>query len=212
MKIAILGGSFDPPHLGHILIAQQVIEFCGIDQVWLMPNYSTAAHHAVFQKKLSPVENRFAMATLLEEKKIKASDFEIKNNKKSIAVITLELLSKKYPEHSFYWITGSDKLKTFHLYDRWQEIISKYHLIIFPREHMLWDLENRVKEALQVKTIPPHVTILQNKDLMLTNISSTAIRDRVKKGLPIDFLVPKRVAEYVKKNHLYKENQKNNDK
>src|SRR5581483_6286412 len=106
MKIAILGGSFDPPHLGHILIARQVIERANMDEVWLMPNYNTSAHHAVFQKKLSPVADRLAMATLLEQKKIKASDFEIENNQKSLAIVTLTLLSKQYPEHTFYWITG----------------------------------------------------------------------------------------------------------
>jgi cytidyltransferase-like protein len=51
MKIGILGGSFDPPHFGHILIAQQILELTGIDQVWLLPNYTTSAHHKVFQKK-----------------------------------------------------------------------------------------------------------------------------------------------------------------
>lgn len=204
MKIAILGGSFDPPHLGHILIARQVIEFAGIDRVWLMPNYSTAAHHAIFQKKLSPPEDRLAMAKLLEEEKIKASDFEFNNNQKSITIITLRMLSEQYPQHTFYWITGSDKLETFHLYDDWQEIITKYHLIIFPREHMLWHLEKRVKESLKLQTIPENVIVLHNKELLLTNASSTAVRERVRKGLPIDFIVLPKVEEYIKKNKLYK--------
>lgn len=204
MKIAILGGSFDPPHLGHILIANQVIEKVGVDQVWLMPNYSTSAHAKVFQKKLSPVEDRLNMARLLENEKIKASDFEIQNNKDSITIITLEMLGKQYPEHTFYWITGSDKLETFHLYDRWEDIISKHQLIIFPREHMLWHLEKRVKEALQLQTIPENVIVLHNKELILTNASSTAIRERVKKGLPIDFIVRPTIEAYIKKHKLYK--------
>jgi nicotinate-nucleotide adenylyltransferase len=203
MKIAILGGSFDPPHLGHILIARQVIEFAGIDQVWLMPNYSTAAHHAIFQKKLSPPEDRLAMAKLLEEEKIKASDFEFKNNQKSITIITLRMLSKQYPQHTFYWIMGSDKLEKFHLYDDWQEIITKYHLIIFPREHMLWHLEERVKESLTLQTIPDNIIVLHNKELILTNASSTAIRERVSKNLPIDFIVLPKVGEYIKIHELY---------
>jgi nicotinate-nucleotide adenylyltransferase len=203
MKIAILGGSFDPPHLGHILIARQVIEQTHMDQVWLMPNYSTSAHHAVFQKKLSPVTDRLEMAQFLEDEQIKISDFEIEHNKESLTIITLKTLSQQYPQHSFYWIMGSDKLETFHLYDDWQDIIKEYRLIIFPREHMLWHLEKRVKEGLQLQTIPQNVIVLQNKDLMLTNISSTAIRDRVKNNLPIDFLVLPKVEEYIKKHTLY---------
>lgn len=204
MNIAILGGSFDPPHLGHLLIAEQVIEYAGIDQVWLMPNYSTTAHHAVFHKHLSPAEDRLAMAKLLENDKIKASDFEINNNKKSITITTLRMLSKLHPEHTFYWITGSDKLETFYLYDDWQDIITKYHLIVFPREHMLWHLEDRVKEALQLQTIPGNVIVLHNKELILTNLSSTVVRHRVRSDFPIHFLVLPSVEEYIKEHKLYK--------
>ena len=114
------------------------------------------------------------------------------------------MLEKQYPEHTFYWITGSDKLETFHLYDRWQDIITKHHLIIFPREHMLWHLENRVKEAFQLQTIPKNVTVLQDKDLILTNISSTVIRERVEKGRTIHYLVPEEVAAYITKHSLYR--------
>src|SRR5579862_1050382 len=120
MKIGILGGSFDPPHFGHLLIAQQVIEQAGLDQVWLIPVFNTAAQHKIFQKKLSSSENRFFMSKLLENKKIKASDFEINKNKKSLTIETLKKLTKEYPEHTFYWILGSDRLPTFHLWDDWQ--------------------------------------------------------------------------------------------
>lgn len=203
MKIALLGGSFDPPHLGHVLISRQVKELVGIDQVWLLPNYSTEAHDKIFQKKLSPVADRLAMAKLLENDFIKVSDFEIQKNPSSITITTLELLGKEYPEHEFYWITGSDKIETFQKYDRWEEIIAKHNIIIFPREHMLWHLEQRVKEALQLQAIPQNVIVLQDKKLLLTNISSTAIRERVKNNLSLEYLVPKTIEEYIRKHTLY---------
>lgn len=203
MKIAILGGSFDPPHLGHMLIAQQVLELTEVEQVWLMPNYTTQTHHKVFQKQLSRVSDRYTMTKLVESDVIKASDFELTENIKSITITTLEMLAKKYPKDTFYWITGSDKLETFHFYDDWKKVITNFHIIIFPREHMLWDLDNQVKKAFQLKKIPKNVIVLQNKELLLTNISSTAVRKRVKEGLSIDFLVPTSVAEYIKKNKLY---------
>jgi nicotinate-nucleotide adenylyltransferase len=204
MNIALLGGSFDPPHLGHSLIARQVIERVGIDEVWLLPMYSTNAHAAIFQKNLSPVENRVAMAKLLEEDRISVSDFEINHNKKSITILTLELLKQQYPEHTFYWITGSDKLATFQQYDRWQDIIFQHHLIVFPREHMLWHIEERVKEAFAVQEIPQNVTVLHDKSLVLTNISSTLIRKRAREGRSITDLVSKRVEEYIVKHGLYR--------
>ncbi len=205
MKIALLGGSFDPPHLGHVLIARQVKELVGIDQVWLLPNYSTAAHDKIFQKTLSPVADRLAMAKLLENDFIKVSDFEIQKNPSSITITTLELLAQEYPEHEFYWITGSDKIETFRKYDRWQDIITKHNVIIFPREHMLWHLEDRVKEGLELQKIPENVIVLQNKNLLLTNISSTAIRERVRKNLSLEYLVPETIAEYIREKELYKE-------
>ncbi len=203
MKIGILGGSFDPPHFGHILIAQQVLENTNLDQVWLMPTYSTTAHHKVFHKEMSSPEDRLVMTAFLANEKIKVSDFEITSNKKSLTISTLKTLTKENPQHIFYWITGSDKLETFHLWDDWQEIISDFHIIIFPREHMLWELKKRVKESLQLQTIPENVIVLDNKELILTNISSTIVRERVTKRLPIDFLVPSVVEEYVKKHNLY---------
>lgn len=203
MKIGILGGSFDPPHLGHLLIAQQVLEFTKIDQVWLMPNYTTSTHHKIFHKRMSSPEHRLALVKLLENEQIKASDFEINHNQKSITITTLQMLTQKYPQHEFYWITGSDKLVTFYLYDDWKNIVLKHRLIIFPREQALVDLEKLIKHSLHLKTIPKNVIVLHNKNLIVTNIASTIVRERIKKDLPIDLLVPKKVEKYIKEHKLY---------
>ncbi len=205
MKIAILGGSFDPPHLGHYLIATQIKELLGMDQVWLMPNVSTSAHHKIFQKELSPVADRLQMTQLMENEYIKASDFELNHNPTSITITTLEKLSKQYPSDTFYWITGSDKLETFNQYDRWKDIINNNNVIVFPREHMLWHLEERVKEAFGLQSIPENVIVLQNESLLLTNISSRIIRERKRKGLSIQYLVPAGIEEYIEKHRLYHE-------
>jgi nicotinate-nucleotide adenylyltransferase len=203
MRIAILGGSFDPPHFGHMLIAQQVLEFAKVDQVWLMPNFTTSTHHKVFRKRLSSPVDRLAMVKLLESKHIKASDFEMEHNQKSLTITTLETLTKQNPQHEFYWITGSDKLVTFYLYDDWKDIVLKHRLIIFPRGQALKDLEKLIKHSLHLKTIPKNVIVLHNKELIVTNISSTIVRERIKKGLSVNFLVPPAVEKYIKKNKLY---------
>jgi nicotinate-nucleotide adenylyltransferase len=199
MKIAILGGSFDPPHLGHYLIAQQVLEHCQLDQVWLMP-----AYHHPFLRNLSDVHTRLAMVKMLETKNIKISDFEIEHNPTSYTIDTLNKLTEKYPDDSFYWITGSDQLENFHKYKDWKDIIAKHNLIIFPREWMLPHLEEIVKEKLMLKTIPENVIVLQNKNLITTNISSTKIRERLREGLSIQYLVQDKVGEFIIKNKLYR--------
>jgi nicotinate-nucleotide adenylyltransferase len=198
MRIAILGGSFDPPHLGHLLIARQVQEFLTMDQVWLMP-----AFHHPFNRNLSDVQTRLTLTKLLETETIKVSDFEIKYNHTSYTIDTLNKLKEHYPKDTFYWITGSDQLEHFQKYKDWQDIVSKHNLIIFPREWMLSHLEDIVREKLMLKTIPENVIVLQNKDLITTNISSTKIRDRLKEGLPIHYLVPDGVEEFIREKNLY---------
>ncbi len=200
MKIAILGGSFDPPHLGHFFIAQQVQELLKMDQVWLMP-----AYHHPFNRNLSDISHRVAMTRLLETDHIKLSAYEQKHNPTSFTIDTLNGLKSDYPENDYYWITGSDQLEHFQKYKDWQEIIKKHNLIIFPREWMLPHLKETVKEKLMLKTIPENVIVLQSDDLFLTNISSTKIRERVKNNASIKFFVPVGVEDYIRENKLYAE-------
>src|SRR5437879_1067822 len=95
MKIGVLGGSFDPTHLGHLFIASQAKEFVGLDQIWLMPLYQS--HTGPFQKDLTAVKHRLAMTKLLENDFIKASTFEVEQNQTSYTVDTLNELSRLYP-------------------------------------------------------------------------------------------------------------------
>jgi len=198
MKIAILGGSFDPPHLGHLFIALQVQELLEMDEVWLMP----VSHHP-FNRDLSSTKTRLEMTKVLETKTIKVSDFELLHNKQSYTIDTLNGLKKLYPDNTFYWIMGSDQLENFQKYKAWKDIITKHNLIIFPREWMLPHLEEIVKEKLMLSSIPQNVIVLQSNSLILTSISSTKIRERSQKKLPIYYFLPKGVGEIIKKNNLY---------
>ncbi len=206
MKIAILGGSFDPPHLGHLFIAMQVKEILSMDQIWLMPLYQKSSQAEVFHKTLTDVSNRLAMSRLLENDYIRASDFEIKHNHTSFTIDTLDTLTKQNPSDEFFWIFGSDQLASFQQYYKWKEIITKHRLIIFPREWILPQFEEKVKQALQLQSIPENVIVLHEKGLLLTNISSTKIRERVRKHLPVKNFVPIGIEEYIKKHTLYVDN------
>lgn len=198
MKIAILGGSFDPPHIGHALIAQQVKNILDMNQIWLLPNNQHA-----FGKKQSPAPDRFRMTKFLEENNIIVSDFEIKSKGISYTIDTLNALKKIYPEDEFYWILGSDQLESFQKYKNWQEITANYRLIVFPRESVVHKLKDKVKKSLNLKSIPENITVMQNKDLILMNISSSMVRERIKYGVSIKYLVPENVEEYIKENKLY---------
>lgn len=195
MKIGILGGSFDPPHNGHLKIAESVITKLGFDQVWLMPLYAHA-----FGKTLTLAEDRFAMAALLETKAIQASDYEIQKKGISISYETLIDLTGLHPHHSFSWIIGSDQIPDFPKWEGWQEIIQKFGLIIVARNKHI-NLEEKTKQLLHLKTLQG-ITFLKSDDI--PNTSSTEIREKVTKGEPITGLVPKSIEEYIKKHQLYK--------
>ncbi len=184
MKVAILGGSFDPPHNGHVQIAQEVIRQLGFDLVWLIPCFAHA-----FGKNLSSPAHRFAMTKLLENKTVKVSDYEIQKTGISISFETLQDLSKLYPQESFSWIIGSDQIGDFPKWEHWQDIITKYGLIIVERgkENHLPTLQG--------------ITFLKSDNI--PNISSTEIREKVKKGEPINELVPKVIENYIKEHKLY---------
>jgi nicotinate-nucleotide adenylyltransferase len=198
MRIAVLGGSFDPPHLGHILIARQVLEFVKVDEVWAMP----VSSHA-FDKKVSLSDHRLKMTNLIEEDKVIATDFEIKLGGISKTIVTLRSLQKLHPEDSFTFIIGSDQLYDFKKWDNWEDIIREFGLIIFPREIVQTKLKELVYATLGFEELPENIKLLDSPDLILTNISSSKIRKRVKNNLPIDYMVPKDVEKYIKDNKLY---------
>lgn len=202
MKIAILGGAFDPIHIGHYLVARQVKEQLKMDEVWLMVCYSYFPEFPEKLKRITSFEERFHMASLLAGRDILVSDFEEKENKPSRTIDTLRLLKKKRPDDEFYWIIGSDALPTFHLWNEWQSLVRDHNLIIFPRDTDFKTLEKRVLESFQLITIPKNITIVEG-NLIVSTISSTHIRGRVRNGQTIEYFVPKSVQSYIEEKEFY---------
>lgn len=198
MKIAILGGSFDPPHIGHALAALQIRELLNLDQVWLMPCFIHP-----FGKKFSNADYRLSMARCLENKNIKVSNFELENKKVSYTIDTLNSLSQKYRNDIFYWILSSEDLENFQKWKNWKEIIKKYNLIIFPRRPQV-NLKKKVKKCLELESIPDNIIVIGLNKLITISISSTIIRERVRKNLPITYMVPEKVEQFILTNKLYK--------
>lgn len=197
MRIAILGGSFDPPHIGHLLVAQQVKKLLNVDQVWLMPAFTHP-----FNKPLTNATHRLAMAKLLQDSAVKVSDFEIAKKGTSFTIDTLTALKKEYPQDSFFWIIGSDQVTDFPKWKNWEEIINKYHLIIYSRNEP-HALEEKIKTMLALAAVPNTIHILNTTDLLTSDASSRSIRKRAKDGLSLKGLVPKAVETYIMEHKLY---------
>lgn len=183
MNIGLLGGKFDPPHMGHILIAQQVLDFTGFDEVWLVPNYRQSFHEPV-----TAVEHRLAMTRCIKLPKTRISTLETDHQLDGKTIHLLPFLPK---EHSHTFIIGSDQLATFHLWGDYKKLVTQMPFLVFPRY------------GYPSEPIYENMTVLGHKSLIASNISSTKVRERVKLGLPIAPFVPEGVAEYIQKHKLY---------
>ncbi len=200
MKIGILGGAFDPPHLGHLIVAEQIRDYMQLDEIWLMP---VASHP--FSKELSATSHRLAMTQLIETSHIKTSDFEHKKNPSSITIETMRLLAKEYPKDTFYWCMGSDLLPDFYKWDEWQSLITDFQIVVYPRGTGILDLELSVRKYFNLKAIPKNITLFSHKNVVMTNISSSIVRDLVRDEYSVKYILPEKIIEYIKKHKLYKE-------
>lgn len=185
MHIALFGGAFNPPHLGHIQIAQQVLDFTDTEQVWFLPSFGQ-----IPPKPVETVEHRLAMTRLLVSEKTRVSTIEIDNKLDGDTVNLLPHLSSK---NTYSFIIGSDQLPTLHLWGQWKTLLSEMPFLVFPR----YGYPN--------EPLYPNMKLISHKFLIGSNISSTKIRDRVHAGLSIESFVPHEVARYIHTHRLYNE-------
>lgn len=187
MKIAVLGGRFDPPHVGHLLIAQQVLEKRpDIKDVWFIP-----ANIHQWKETEATAKQRLDMLQYFENDRMKISDTEITRGGISYTIDTIAEIKEKFG-HEIYWIVGADIVSEFDRWEKTEELTTLATFLVFPR--------NPYKLP---QTLPKGFEIIDTKDLITTNLSSTIIRERIKKDLPITHLVPKKVEEYIKSKKLY---------
>jgi nicotinate-nucleotide adenylyltransferase len=192
MKIGLYFGTFNPIHVGHLIIANHMAEFSGLDQVWLM----VTPHNPLKQKSnLLDDHKRFHLVDLATEDypKIKASDFEFKLSQPNYTINTLAHLEDKFPQHLFSLIMGEDNLKSLHKWKNYETIIENYLIYVYPRisnEVAILDLKNH--KNIQYITAP------------IVEISSTFIRESILKKKNVQPLLPQKVWEYIDYNNFYK--------
>lgn len=189
MNIALFGGSFNPSHIGHEIVLTQAFDFIpNLEEIWLLPTFQ---HTFIKNNELAPVEHRLAMAKLLENSKIKVQACEITQKMSGQTIEAVKFLKKTYPKHQFSFLMGSDQLKTFDLWDKWQSLLKSIPFYIYPRA------------GYPFKPLYQNMKPLIHPLQVITNISSTMIRQRLQAGLTVNHLVPVKIAEYLQKNHLY---------
>lgn len=188
--IGLLMGSFNPIHIGHLALANYMLETCHLDEVWLVVSPQNPFKD---ESLLVESHHRLAMVNiaLSHHLQYKACDIELEMPLPSYTVDTLSKLTELYPNKQFSIIMGSDNLQTL---DRWKDylnILNNHHLYIYPRP------ENPVDD---IECLHPNITVTQAP---LLDISSTFIRKMIKQGHRMQFFLPAGVDEYIHSNQLY---------
>lgn len=199
-KIGIMGGTFDPIHSGHLMLAKQAYEEYDLDCVWFMP--SRQPPHKKDHEITSP-DRRFEMVKLAvsDTPFFACSDFELnRTGGNTYTADTLLLLSEKYPDTSFYFIVGADSIFDI---EKW------YHPEVVMRNAVLLAADRSCghnSEALDVqiehltKKYDARICRLHSKRL---DVSSEHLREMIRRGNDISPFLPESVSQYIKQNHLY---------
>ena len=192
MKVGLYFGTFNPVHIGHLIIANYMIENSDLDEIWMV-----VTPHNPFKKKSSLLENhhRFELVYKTTEsyKNIKPSDIEFKLPQPNYTVYTLAHISEVYPDKEFSLIMGEDNLKSFHKWKNYETILEHHQLYVYPRI-----AEGEVGH--QFKNHPKIHTI----DAPIVQISSTMIRTGIKNKKNIKPMLTKEVWEYIDEMNFYK--------
>lgn len=202
MKIGLYFGTFNPIHVGHLIIANHMAENADLDQVWLV-----VTPHNPHKKKETLLDDyhRLQMVHLATEDfpKLKPSDIEFKLSQPNYTVNTLVHLEEKYPDHEFSLIMGEDNLKSLHKWKNFEVLLQNHDIYVYPR----LEAKGRTAEAISPEQENsdlknhPKVHLI---DAPIVEISSTFIRKSIKEGKNIQPLLPSKVWDYIDHNNFYK--------
>lgn len=193
MKIGLYFGTFNPIHIGHLIIANHFAEFTNLDEVWLV----VTPHNPFKQKKtLLNDYHRLEMVHLATEDypKLKPTDIEFKLPQPNYTIDTLAYLEEKYPMHQFALIMGEDNLNTFHKWKNYEVILERYGIYVYPRVS-----ENKKENELKNH---PQISFV---DAPVIELSSTFIRESIKNKKNTRALLPEKVWDFIDKNGFYQQ-------
>lgn len=199
-KIGVMGGTFNPIHMGHLLLAEWAMEAAGLDQILFIP---TGIPYMKGKCHVLSGEMRLQMTALAIEDHpaFKVSGMEVERKGYTYTCDTMEQLKKKSPKDEFYFIMGADCLYTIEKWRDPERIFEACSVIAAARNgSSLLQMEEKCNELSD--KFHGNILLLQFPAM---EISSTDIRERVACGRSIRYLVPEKVREYIISNHLYQE-------
>lgn len=213
-RLGVLGGTFDPVHLGHLRAAESVREAMGLDRVLFVPA-CIPPHKA--RPTVTSVEDRYLMvqAAVRNEPTFEVSRLEIERQGTSYTADTLAELAKEDPQREIFFITGIDAFRDIRSWERWEELLRSYSFIVHGRpgyglagafEVVPDSLRSHLVELRNGVSAPagrgPSIYLV---NALTLNISATEIRAIVRSGRSIRYLVPPEVESFIAEHRLYKE-------
>jgi nicotinate-nucleotide adenylyltransferase len=195
-KIGLFFGSFNPIHVGHLVIASHIAESDLVDEVWFVVSPQNP-----FKEKKSLLED-YHRLTLVNEaidesQNLKSCDIEFSMPKPSYTADTLAYLIDKYPKNEYSLIMGEDNIKSFHKWKNYEVILKNHSIIVYPR----MDVEDNSVVKPEIMS-HKNVSILENIPVM--KISASYIRKRIKEGKSVAYLLTDKVAKYVDEMNFYR--------
>ncbi|MDE5665168.1 MAG: nicotinate-nucleotide adenylyltransferase [Duncaniella sp.] len=189
MTIGILGGSFNPVHIGHLMLASYMQQFGGFDEVWL--TLSPLNPIKAGSDELIPDLMRLKMLEIAigTSKGLNVCDYELTMPKPSYTINTLRYLEKRYPRHTFKLIIGSDNWKIFDQWKDHESILSDFGVVVYPRPG--YPVGTIYEDGVDVINAPT------------ADISSTFLRKAIARGKDMSHFLPNGVFDYIKQNKLY---------
>jgi len=189
IKTGLYFGSFNPVHIGHLAIANYMVEFSDLDQLWFVVSPQNPLKE---KKSLLKAYHRLELTRLAveDDDRFFVSDIEFKMPKPSYTIDTLTYLGEKYPDREFQMIMGSDGLRNFRRWKNADVLEEKYHRLVYPRPGMLC-------EELSEHT---NITIMEAP---LMEISSSFIRTAIREGKDVRYFLPEKTYQYIKEMHFY---------
>ena len=199
-KIGLFFGTYNPIHVGHLVIANHLANYTELDEVWLVVSPQNP-----LKKKDSLLQDYHRLAlvrvAIEDNPKLKASEIEFSLPKPSYTSNTLAHINEKYPDYSFALIMGEDNLRTFHKWKNYEDILKNNQIYVYPR--ILTEQEKLASNSEINNELDKHKNITICADVPVMKVSASFIRKAVKEKKDVSYLLTQPVFKYLTEMHFY---------